>query len=199
MSVAGSEPMQAAVRELLRSLGYGQQETAEDQHFERTPERVTESLLRFARRETYEVDVAQLLEITFEDAYSSLVMVGPSRYESMCAHHLLPVVGEAYVGYLADKRICGLSKLAKLVDLYARQLTVQERVTDQIADALMRHLEPLGCMVVIRAQHGCMTIRGVSDPGTFTTTSAVRGVHKDSANARSEFLSLVALRSKGEL
>jgi GTP cyclohydrolase IA len=184
--------MEAAVRELLIQLGYGNNATKEDDHFDRTPARVTEALLSFAKARHDRA--GDILDVTFADSYSSLVLEGPIRYVSMCAHHILPVTGEAFVGYLADGRVCGLSKLARVVDHYARQLTVQESVTDQIADALERHLKPKGCMVVIRAKHGCMAIRGVQEPDAITTTSAVRGLHKDSPNARQEFLSLIAMR-----
>lgn len=179
-----------AVSILLSELGYD----LNDPHFIRTPERAADALMGF-HKATYD-RAADILEVTFDDAFSSLVMVGPIEYVSMCAHHLLPVQGKAYVGYLADGKICGLSKLAKLVDHYARQLTVQERVTDQIATALDEHLKPKGCMVVIRAAHGCMSIRGIQDGTALTTTSAVRGLHKDSEAARSEFLSLVAMRER---
>ena len=184
-----NEPLEAAVREILHQLGY-----PVDPHFERTPERVATALTEFAAHDTGSHRVGEILEVTFEDSYSSLVLVGPIRYISMCAHHVLPVTGEAFVGYLADKRICGLSKLARLVEHFARQLGVQERITDQIADALQEHLEPQGCMVVIRARHGCMAIRGVEEPDAVTTTSAVRGLHQDSANARNEFLQLISMR-----
>jgi GTP cyclohydrolase I len=183
--------MQTAVSMLLSELGYD----LDDPHFQRTPERVAEAMTGFGKARFDRA--ADILDVTFEDGFSSLVLVGPIAYTSMCAHHLLPVQGKAYVGYLADGRICGLSKLARLTDHYARQLTVQERVTDQIADALEEHLKPKGCMVVIRAVHGCMAIRGVQDGDAQTTTSAVRGLHKESDSARSEFLALVAMRERG--
>jgi GTP cyclohydrolase I len=182
--------MQAAVEILLSELGYD----LSDAHFRRTPERVAEALNGFSKSRHDRAH--DILDVSFEDGFSSLVLVGPIEYTSMCAHHLLPVQGKAYVGYLADGRICGLSKLARLVDHYARQLTVQERVTDQVADALEEQLKPKGCMVVIRAVHGCMSIRGVQDHDAQTTTSAVRGLHKDSDSARSEFLSLVGMRER---
>lgn len=189
------ERLAEAIEIVLYQLGYD----PSDQHHKDTPKRVSESLQRFARHPEDDFAVKDLLGVDFEDSYSSLVMVGPIRYTSMCAHHLLPVEGKAYVGYLADGRICGLSKLARLVDYHARQLTVQERVTDQVADDLMLHLKPRGCMVVIRAVHGCMSIRGIQDHEAQTTTSAVRGLHKDSDSARSEFLSLVAMRERSGL
>lgn len=172
---------------MLTSLGY-YNET--DPHFGRTPERAAKWLHSFKRHTQDEGD--KLLEVVFpEDAPDSLVIVGPVEFRSMCAHHLLPVVGKAWVGYLPEDGICGLSKLARLVDYYAHQLTVQERVTNQVADAIERTLKPKGCMVVIRATHMCMSFRGILDGVAETTTSAVRGLHKESDSARSEFLSLV--------
>lgn len=176
--------------ELLHQLGY----VTDDQHFERTPERAAEALMQFAGKDNTYTAVGRILEVSYQDAYSSLVLVGPVRYISYCAHHILPVTGEAFVGYLADGRVCGLSKLPRLVEHFAKQLTIQERVTDQIADAIEEWLKPKGAMVVVRARHSCMAIRGVEEPDALTTTSAVRGVHKDSAAARAEFLTLISMR-----
>jgi GTP cyclohydrolase I len=172
---------------LLTELGYD----TDDPHFQRTPYRVTEWLTRLAKNASEE-EAAKLLEVVFtETAPDNLVIVGPIAYRSMCAHHMLPVTGQAWVGYLPDVHICGLSKLERLVDHYAHQLTVQERVTNQTADTIMESLKPKGCMVVIKATHGCMTFRGVKNNDVVTTTSAVRGLHKDSASARNEFLLLM--------
>lgn len=188
--MSGMVKRSLAVRELLESLGYD----LSDQHFRKTPERVAAYLNEFRKNGNPDT-VANLLNVKFDEGdYEELVMVGPVRYISMCAHHMLPVTGSAWVGYLPDKHVCGLSKLERLVDHFARQLTVQERVTAQIADALQEHLKPRGCMVVIRAAHGCMTVRGVLDPGALTKTSAVRGLHKDSEAARMEFLTLMEMK-----
>jgi GTP cyclohydrolase IA len=181
-----------AVAVILGKLGYD----INDQHFQDTPSRVTKMLLEFEKNGGAEV-VGKLLEIAFieKGAISSLVLEGPISYTSMCAHHMLPVTGHAWIGYLPSEKVCGLSKLARITYHFAQQLTVQERVTQEIADALDEHLKPEGAMVVIRAQHGCMSIRGVKEREARTTTSAVRGVFKESAAARNEFLSLMQLRS----
>jgi GTP cyclohydrolase I len=184
--------MESAVGWLLDQLGYDRT----TQHFTRTPQRVARMLSEYAKNGSAD-RVRELLGVTFIEpgAVSSLVLEGPVDYVSMCAHHMLPVTGTAWIGYLPAKAVCGLSKLARVVDHYAHQLGVQEVITQQIADALVEHLEPMGAMVVVRAQHGCMSTRGVRQPQAFTTTSAVRGAFKESAAARNEFLQL--MQTKG--
>lgn len=174
-------------QQILTLLGYD----LANQHFARTPHRVAEVLLDYQRYENADL-VAGILEVQFVEpgAVNSLLIEGPIRYISRCAHHLEPVDGRAWLGYIPSDKVCGLSKLARVVHFFARQLTVQEVVTKDIADALEKHLQPLGVMVVIEASHGCMQRRGVMEPAAFTTTSSVRGVFKDSANARNEFLQL---------
>jgi GTP cyclohydrolase IA len=180
--------IEAAVLEIIDALGYEHY----DQHFRKTPQRVAAVFKQFANHRDPK-EAQQLLETQFieKSAVTSLVMVSGIRFVSLCAHHLLPVSGAAAIAYLPDKAICGLSKLERLVHFYAEQCTVQERVTQQVADTLEEALRPLGIMVVIKAKHGCMSVRGVRNPNAVTTTSAVRGVHKDSAAARSEVLALL--------
>jgi GTP cyclohydrolase I len=184
------EYVQGVIRDclstIIRQLGYDLQ----DQHFKRTPERAAKVLMEFAKNASPE-KVAGLLEVSFDDAYDSLVQVGPITVKSMCAHHMLPVYGNAWVGYLPNERVCGLSKLARITHHFAKQYTLQERVTDQIADALETHLQPKGAMVVIDAVHGCMSHRGVEEPNAGTMTSSVRGVFREEADARHEFLALM--------
>lgn len=175
------------MREILVLLGYD----TNDQHIQRTPERVAQVLLEF-HRNGKEEDVQKLLDVSFDESHDSLVMVGPIRIVSLCAHHMLPVTGDAWVGYLPNARVCGISKLARVAHHYARQLTVQEKLTDQVVDALMEYLDPMGSMCVIKAVHGCMSIRGVGEPNALTTTSSVRGVFLKDADARAEFLSLMS-------
>lgn len=181
-----------AVATILEHLGYD----ITDQHFRRTPERVANVLFGFRKNGDPEV-VKQLLAVQFieQGAVDSLVLEGPIEYVSMCAHHMLSVEGVAYVGYLPNKAVCGLSKLARIVEHFAGQFTVQERVTQQVADALVEHLAPIGAMVVVSAKHGCMSVRGVRQPDCKTATSAVRGAFKESPAARHEFLALTQLRS----
>lgn len=180
--------IEKSITDILAALGYD----ISDQHFTRTPKRVAQVLLDLRKNGNPQV-VKDLLEVQFieEGAVNSLVIEGPISYTSMCAHHMLPVTGQAWVGYLPSARVCGLSKLARVTYHFAEQLTVQERVTQQIADALVTHLEPEGAMVVVRAIHGCMSVRGIRERNTETVTSAVRGVFRDSAAARAEFLSLI--------
>lgn len=187
------ELIAGSVKNILNCLGYD----LDDPHFSRTPERVTQVLAGFRRNGDPQA-VKALLDVQFleERTIDTLVLEGPISYTSMCAHHMLPVEGVAFVGYLPNLRICGLSKLARVTDHFARQFTVQERVTSDIADALMQHLQPNGVMVVIQAKHGCMTLRGVRELYCETATSTVRGVFKESSAARNEFLNLMTLRSR---
>ncbi len=131
---------------------------------------------------------------SFEDGAQSvdeMVIVRDIPVYSLCEHHLAPFFGRAYVGYVPDKRILGLSKISRLVEVYARRLQVQERLTNQIADALDTHLQPIGVAVVIECRHMCMESRGVRHTGTATVTSALRGSIKSNADTRREFLSLI--------
>jgi GTP cyclohydrolase I len=176
-----------AIHDLLTVLGYD----VSDPHFTRTPERAVSWLIDFTQNGD-PMKAKELLDVQFpQDVPSGLVLVGPTEYRSMCAHHLLPVVGKAWVAYVPDQSICGLSKLSRLVEYFAMQLTVQERVTSQIADAIWEHLKPKGCMVIVDAVHNCMSFRGIRDSEVTTTTSAVRGIHQDSPSARAEVLSLL--------
>jgi GTP cyclohydrolase I len=136
---------------------------------------------------------ASLFEKSFGEDHNELVLVKDIPFYSVCEHHLVPFFGMAHVGYLpgAEGRICGISKLARLVDLFAKRPQVQERLTSQIADTLVQQLNPQGVIVVIEAEHLCMSMRGVKKPGSKTTTSAVRGAFKNSQKSREEALSLI--------
>jgi GTP cyclohydrolase I len=138
-------------------------------------------------------DPTELFEKSFGENHTEMVLVKDIPFYSICEHHLVPFFGMAHVGYIPGKegRICGLSKLARLVDLFARRPQVQERLTSQVADTLVKHLEPQGVIVIIEAEHLCMSMRGVQKPGSKTTTSAVRGAFKDSQRTRAEALSLI--------
>jgi len=141
-------------------------------------------------------DPDTMLERTFEEGHEELVLVRDIPLYSQCEHHLVPFHGMAHVGYIpnAASRVTGLSKLVRLVDLYAKRPQVQERLTSQGADALVRRLQPRGVIVVVEAEHLCMAIRGVRKPGSTTTTSAVRGLFQTSASSRSEVLHLMMRR-----
>jgi len=138
-------------------------------------------------------DPALLFEKSFGEDYQELVLVKDIPLYSICEHHLVPFYGVAHVGYLPGKdgRICGISKLARLVDLFAKRPQVQERLVSQIADTLVEQLAPHGVIVVIEAEHLCMSMRGVKKPGSKTTTSAVRGAFQSSEKTRAEVLSLI--------
>ncbi|GAB2652063.1 GTP cyclohydrolase I FolE [Saccharopolyspora gloriosae] len=138
-------------------------------------------------------DPDEVLDRTFDEAHEELVLVRDIPMYSQCEHHLLPFHGVAHIGYIPNEkgRVTGLSKLARLVDLYAKRPQVQERLTSQVADALARKLEPRGVIVVVDAEHLCMGMRGVRKAGSTTTTSAVRGIFRSSASSRAEALSLI--------
>jgi GTP cyclohydrolase IA len=178
--------LEAHYRHILELLGYDPY----DAHFLRTPERVTQAMWEF-RKNCDPTELQKILGVDFESEHKSLVQVGPVRVKSFCAHHVLPVTGYAWVGYIPNGKVIGLSKLARVVEFFARQLTVQEQVSQQIVEALEDHLDPKGSMCVIRAWHGCMTIRGVEEDSAATVTSAVRGVFLDDASAKAEFMAVM--------
>ncbi|MDK8450111.1 GTP cyclohydrolase I FolE [Corynebacterium mastitidis] len=178
---------EAAVRELLLAVG----EDPDREGLRETPARVAR-----AYRETFgglHADPTEVLDKVFHEDHQELVLVRDIPVYSTCEHHLLPFLGKAHVGYIPNKRgvVTGLSKLARLVDLYARRPQVQERLTSQVADALVDKLEAQSVIVVIECEHLCMAMRGIRKPGAVTTTSAVRGGFKASAASRAEALSLL--------
>jgi len=179
--------VEAAVRELLTAIG----EDPDRDGLRRTPERVTRAYAeQFAG---LYLDPSAVLETTFDENHEEMVLVKDIEMYSTCEHHLVPFHGVAHVGYIpnSDGRITGLSKLARLVDLYAKRPQVQERLTSQIADALVSRLEPRGAIVVIEAEHLCMSMRGIRKPGARTVTSAVRGMFQNQPSTRAEAMSLI--------
>lgn len=152
-----------------------------------TPERVLKAYKEMT--EGYGADITQILSVSFDVEFDELIVVKNIPFVSLCEHHLLPFIGTATVGYIPKKRIVGLSKLARLVDAYAKRLQVQERLTKQIADAMLEHIKPLGCGVVIKGNHSCMSCRGIRKQGEMITSS-LHGVFRTDASARHEFLSL---------
>ncbi|SNS72660.1 GTP cyclohydrolase I [Geodermatophilus saharensis] len=178
---------EAAVRELLLAVG----EDPDRPGLRDTPARVAR-----AYAETFAgiwQDPGEILATVFDEDHDELVLVKDIPMYSTCEHHLVPFHGAAHVGYIPgeDGRVTGLSKLARLVDVYARRPQVQERMTRQIADALAEHLKPRGVIVVVEAEHLCMGMRGIRKPGSTTVTSAVRGIFRDNAATRAEAMSLV--------
>ncbi|HEX7322413.1 MAG TPA: GTP cyclohydrolase I FolE [Mycobacterium sp.] len=181
---------EAAVRELLYAVG----EDPDRQGLQATPSRVARSYREmFAGLYT---DPDEVLETTFDEQHDELVLIKEIPLYSTCEHHLVAFHGVAHIGYIPGDhgRITGLSKLARVIDLYAKRPQVQERLTAQVADAVMRKLDPRGVIVVIEAEHLCMAMRGVRKPGAVTTTSAVRGQFKSDYASRAEALDLILRR-----
>ncbi len=179
--------IEKAVREILYAVG----EDPDREGLQQTPARVAR-----AYAETFGglyVDPEDVLQTTFDEHHDELVLVKDIPLYSVCEHHLVPWHGSAAVGYIPgrDGRITGLSKLARVVDLYARRPQVQERLTSQVADAVVRRLQPQGVVVVVQAEHLCMAMRGIRKPGALTMTSAVRGIFKSDPRTRAEALSLI--------
>jgi|TARA_B100000029_G_C17489943_1_gene928717 GTP cyclohydrolase I len=182
------ERIEAAVAEILEALG----EDPQRDGLLRTPARVAKMYAEvFAGLRE---DPEHHLEVQFEAGHDEMVMVKDIPFYSMCEHHLLPFVGQAHVAYVPGEhgKITGLSKLARLVEAYARRPQVQERLTSQVADKLMQALDPRGALVVIEAEHLCMSMRGVQKPGSLTLTSAVRGLFLSDAT-RAEALQLLGI------
>ena len=179
--------IEAAVLEILAAVG----EDPERDGLLKTPERVARMYEELFVG--FNENPSDHLEVTFAADHDEMVMVRDIPFASLCEHHMVPFMGVAHVAYIpgSDGRITGLSKLARLVDGYARRLQVQERMTAQIADALDRVLEPRGALVVIEAEHLCMAMRGVRKPGTVTVTSAVRGIFRSDAVTRNEALAFI--------
>ncbi len=178
---------EAAVRELLIAIG----EDPEREGLKATPERVARSYVEIFGG--LHVDPDEVLQTTFDENHDELVLVKDIPIYSTCEHHLVTWHGTAAIGYIpgSDGRITGLSKLARLVDLYAKRPQVQERLTSQVADALVAKLQPRGVIVVVEAEHLCMAMRGIRKPGARTVTSAVRGIMKSDPRTRAEAMSLI--------
>jgi GTP cyclohydrolase I len=176
--------IEVAVREILLALG-------EDENREGlvgTPKRVARmyaELLSGMRS-----DPAEHLQV-FTESYDEIVLLRDIPFYSICEHHMMPFIGKAHIAYLPDGKVLGISKLARIVDSFARRLQVQERLTSQIADFLMEQLKPKGVAAVIEASHSCTTIRGIKKPGSVMVTSALRGTFKSDSRSRGEVLSLI--------
>jgi len=182
---ASSDSLAAPVRAMLLALG----EDPGRDGLVRTPERV-DAALRWLTRGYHQNARDVVGDAVFEEAHDSMILVRDIELYSLCEHHMLPFFGRAHVAYIPDGRIVGLSKLARVVDVFARRLQVQERLTDQIADALMEILAPQGVGVVIEAAHFCMMMRGVEKQNSRTVTSALRGAFRDDPRTREEFMRL---------
>ncbi|MDT4987146.1 MAG: cyclohydrolase [Micromonosporaceae bacterium] len=179
--------IEAAVREILIAIG----EDPDREGLRATPTRVANAYAELFAG--LRVDPAEVLTTTFEAKHEELVLVRDIEVMSLCEHHLLPFHGVAHVGYIpgADGRITGLSKLARLVEVYARRPQIQERLTSQVADLLMEKLRPRGVITVLECEHLCMAMRGIRKDGARTITSAVRGLLRDDAKTRAEAMGLI--------
>ena len=174
-----------AVGDLLRALGRDPREP----HLTDTPRRVADAYAELLTPPPF-----HLTTFPNDEGYNELVMATAIPVQSLCEHHLLPFTGVAHIGYLPGERILGLSKLARVLDLFARDLQVQERLTQQVADWLQENLNPRGVGVVVEAEHLCMSLRGVRARGSRTTTSALHGVLREDARSRQEFFALSGTR-----
>ena len=190
MPASGPKPFAPKVRDILFALG----EDPERPGLVKTPSRVEASLRWLTRG--YQMSIEDVVgDAVFEENHENMILVRDIELYSLCEHHMLPFFGRAHLAYIPDGRIIGLSKLPRVVEVFARRLQVQERLTDQIADALMHILQPLGVGVVIEATHLCMAMRGVEKQNSRTVTSALRGEFRDDQKTRDEFLRLVHGRS----
>ena len=175
------------VKEILRLIG----EDPEREGLEKTPERVAKALQFMTQG--YEQNGHEIIQkAIFDEEYKQMVIVRDIELYSMCEHHMCPFIGKAHVAYIPNGKITGLSKIARVVETYARRLQVQERLTVQIRNCIEESLHPLGVAVVIEAQHTCMSMRGVQKSNAITTTSAFSGIFLSSARTRNEFLELIA-------
>jgi GTP cyclohydrolase I len=179
------ERIEKAVREILVAVG----EDVGREGLKATPTRVAamyQELLAGTRE-----DPAQHVRTVFNENYDEIVLLRDVPFYSICEHHLMPFIGSAHVAYLPAGVVLGVSKLARIVDCFARRLQVQERLTEQIADFIMKSVKPMGVAVVLEASHSCMTIRGIKKPGSVMVTSSVRGIFRKDPRSRSEVMSLI--------
>lgn len=177
--------IQRAVRELIEAIG----EDPEREGLRETPRRIADMYAEIFSG--VGADPLRELDVTFQENHEEMVILRDIPFYSVCEHHFLPFHGVAHVGYIPKGRILGISKIARLVEVLARRPQLQERLTGQIADALMQGIQPAGVAVVIEAEHLCMTMRGIKKPGTIVVTSATRGIFRTRAVTRNEFMALI--------
>jgi len=184
--------VEEAVRVILRYMG----EDPEREGLKRTPERVAKAFEYFSSG--YRQDPKRAINgaLFSEEDYQEMILCKDLDFYALCEHHLLPFMGKAHVAYLPNRKIVGLSKLARMVELYARRLQVQERMTTQIAQTIMEEIDPLGVAVVLEAEHMCMRMRGIEKQNSFVTTSAMLGVFRTNIETRQEFINLLRQGSR---
>jgi GTP cyclohydrolase I len=182
---------QAAVRVLLRWAG----DDPDREGLKATPDRVVRSYEEFFSG--YDQDPEEILARTFEEiaGYDDMVVLRGIRFESYCEHHMVPIIGIAHIGYLPNNRVVGISKLARVLEIFSKRLQIQEKMTAEIANTIDRALKPQGVAVVIEGEHQCMTTRGVHRPGVNMVTSQMMGVFRDNEATRKEFLSIIGHRN----
>ncbi|HXP30693.1 MAG TPA: GTP cyclohydrolase I FolE [Stellaceae bacterium] len=187
----GERPSRAETEEAVRTLIRWAGDDPEREGLRGTPGRISRAFEEYFSG--YAVDPIEVLQRTFEetDGYDEMVVLKDIRFESHCEHHLAPIIGKAHVAYLPNKRVVGISKMARLVEVYARRLQIQEKMTAQIANTLDEVLRPKGVAVVIEAAHQCMTTRGVHKPGVALVTSRMLGAFRTDPSTRREFLSII--------
>ena len=190
--VADNRPSQAEAEEAVRTLIRWAGDDPEREGLLDTPRRVAKSYREFFAG--YELDPEAVLSTTFEEVegYDEIVLVRDINLESHCEHHMVPINGRAHVAYLPDTRVVGISKLARVVEVYAKRLQIQEKLTAQVADTIDRVLQPRGVAVIIEAKHECMTTRGIHKPDSLTVTSRMLGAFRDNAATRQELLAMLA-------
>jgi GTP cyclohydrolase I len=179
--------LERSIHDALVALG----EDPEREGLKRTPARVAKFLTEFTSGR--DIDPSDLLTPVFSEDHDEMIIVKDIAFHSLCEHHLVPFVGRAHVGYIPNKngRVTGLSKLARVVEVCSRRLQMQERLTGQVADAIEKALDPRGVIVIVEAEHMCMSMRGVNKPGHLTVTSAVRGVFRENVATRAEAMTII--------
>ncbi|MGE5505830.1 MAG: GTP cyclohydrolase I FolE [Actinomycetota bacterium] len=196
---AVARPTRAEAEEAVRTLLRWAGDDPDREGLVGTPDRVVRAYEEFFAG--YGLDPEEILQRTFEetDGYDEMVLLRDIRLESHCEHHMVPILGKAHVAYLPDRRVVGISKLARVVEVYARRLQIQEKLTAQIANTINQVLQPKGVAVVIEAAHECMTTRGVHKPGVTMVTSRMLGAFRDNPATRREFMALIHNQHSGGL
>src|SRR5450631_1366783 len=194
-----ARPSREHAEEAVRTLILWAGDDPDREGLRDTPGRVVRAYEEFFAG--YSQDPREILKRTFTEVegYDEMIVMNDIRFESHCEHHMVPIIGKVHIGYLPDKRVIGISKLARLVEVYARRLQVQEKMTVQIADTLQEVLQPKGVAVVIEASHQCMTTRGVHKPGVGLVTSRMVGAFRTDASTRREFLAVIGRTGAGAL